>query len=247
MLYPVDLLLVNAFLVILPRICAARVPAASLSGLPTNQYKDYRLYSVKMPENYDLVRSASDESATNESFANESTSNDPPDAVREQASNNLFYGLMNELINHVPIDVWQLQLNYSIFMVAPDYYVQVEDYLLNNSLSFDVLDANIQDRLNLEWQDVSTADEPMQMFNANLLLNANLLPNSSFKLDTYHPLDEVSAHFFVVNLDDLQCFPSQINEYLRHLAKRYPDTVRTNSIGKTFENRDILAITVGSF
>lgn len=202
MLYPSSLdhllVLLSALFSALIAQCVARAPSArTLSSLPTNQYKDYRLYSVRMPDNYDLVRPANDEwspndsvsndSAFNDSASNESTSSsrEPTDASREQSSNNLFYSLMNELIRHVPIDVWQMQLNHSLFTVSPDYYVQVEDYLLNNSLSFDVLDANIQDRLNSEWQDVSQADD--SIFNANLLLN------SSFKLDTYHPLDEVSC------------------------------------------------------
>ena len=155
MLYPssVDhLLIVSALLGLLAS--AARASAASLANVPANQYKDYRLYSVKMPDNYDLVRPANDESLSNEFLANEesdkgsaneSTSSDPPgEQAAQQTADNLFYGLMSELIKHVPIDVWQLQLNHSLFTVSPDYYVQVEDYLLNNSLSFDVLDANIQ-------------------------------------------------------------------------------------------------------
>lgn len=226
MLNPSGHLLLIALFGVLIMQCAAYVPAArTLASQPSNQYKDYRLYSVKMPENYELVRPADEgwssdsafsesvasesvvsesvinksttnkstpnESSTNESRPNgstpnesatdESTSSGP--AAREQSSNQLFYSLMSQLIQHVPIDIWQMQLNYSLFTVSPDYYVQVEDYLLNNSLSFDVLDSNIQERLNSEWLDVSQADD--SIFNANLLLN------SSFKLDTYHPIDEV--------------------------------------------------------
>ena len=50
-------------------------------------------------------------------------------------------------------------------------------------LSF-ILDENIQNRLNQEWaKDISHADN---------VFNVNQFPNSSFKLDHYHPLDEVS-------------------------------------------------------
>ena len=75
-----------------------------------------------------------------------------------------------------------LGINHSLFTVSPQYYVQVEDYLLNNSLRFDLLDENIQNRLNDELHDVAHAD----MFNVN-----HQNPNTTFKLDTYHSIDEV--------------------------------------------------------
>ena len=86
------------------------------------KYDDYRLYSVRMPNNYELIKD--DELL----IKNE-----------DQNANNLFYNLMDQLINHAPIDFWQLNINHSLFTVSPDYYVQVEDYLLNNSLNFDLL------------------------------------------------------------------------------------------------------------
>ena len=75
---------------------------------------------------------------------------------------------------------------------------------------------------------------------AELIIQTGYLPSTRWGLDFGKALLLISMFFSVSFFD----FFIQINDYLRYLAKRYPDTVRTNSIGKTFENRDILAITV---
>lgn len=148
----------------------------------TSQYKDYHLYLVKMPDNYDLVRPIDELNLINSNQTNQLNEN----SNQNQNPDNLFYSLMDQLINHAPIDFWQLNINESLFSVSPEYYLVVEDYLLNNSLKFELLDENIQNRLNSELQDVASSD----------VLNANVFPSTPFKLDNYHQMDEVMFRFF---------------------------------------------------
>lgn len=66
-----------------------------------NKYNDYRLYSVQMPNNYDLIKPVDDLLINNE--------NDKKNIKNEDNSNDLFFGLMNQLINQAPmIDLWNL-------------------------------------------------------------------------------------------------------------------------------------------
>lgn len=151
-----------------------------------SKYDEHRLYSVQMPNDYDLrpdsLVSNKDDQLNDESlYLNETVKN-----LKDDHSDNLFYSLMSQLINHAPVDLWQLEVNKSVFLVSPDYYVQVEDYLLNNSLNFKLLDENIQDRLNQEWNDMNDATRVQDVFNIN-----RLNTTAKFPLDTYHSLDEV--------------------------------------------------------
>jgi hypothetical protein len=174
-------------------VCALVSLLDLIAATPLNTgavtFREHRVYQVSLPINYDqfdqylrwtsTLKSQSIEpislegrSAENDLLGTEAR----PDHKRAYLDS-----LLDKLETAVPLDHWSRNESGSVFMIPPDYQPLVDDYLLNNSLHYQVLIDDVQQLID---------QEKVDNLSGQLSGRTGL---DEFSFEKYHPYEKVSV------------------------------------------------------